>query len=152
MKILRFLLGDQLTSSISALNDLSTTCDDIVMLCEVMEEATYVPHHKLKIAFIFSAMRHFSANLLQSSLNVHYVKLDDPGNTQSLDSEVMRAIHLYKPDKLVVTEPGEYRILKKYQAWQASFPIPVEIRTDDRYFCSIEKFKSWSAGKKQLRQ
>jgi deoxyribodipyrimidine photolyase-related protein len=151
MKILRLILGDQLSLSISALKDLNKSSDDVVMLCEVMEEATYVPHHKLKIAFIFSAMRHFQKTLMQEAVKIHYVKLDDPDNTQSLDTEVERAIKLYKPNKLVLTEPGEYRVLKKFQAWLANLAIPVEIRADDRFFCSIEKFKSWSAGKKQLR-
>jgi deoxyribodipyrimidine photolyase-related protein len=151
MKILRLLLGDQLSLSISALNDISSNSNDIVMLCEVMEEATYVRHHKLKIAFIFSAMRHFQLDLEQKSIQVHYVKLEDSKNTQSLDAEVLRAIELYKPDKLIVTEPGEYRVLKKFLAWQKNLPIPVEIRVDDRFYCSIEKFKNWSKGKKQLR-
>ena len=34
-----------------------------MLMVEVMAEATYVPHHKKKIAFILSAMRHFAAEL-----------------------------------------------------------------------------------------
>ena len=52
MRVLRLILGDQLSHSISALDDINTS-QDIVMVCEVMEEATYVQHHPKKIAFLF---------------------------------------------------------------------------------------------------
>ncbi|MCS4245645.1 deoxyribodipyrimidine photolyase-like uncharacterized protein, partial [Rhizobium sp. BIGb0125] len=51
-----FILGDQLTLEMSSLDGADPT-QDIILMCEVMEEATYVQHHKLKIALIFSAMR-----------------------------------------------------------------------------------------------
>jgi deoxyribodipyrimidine photolyase-related protein len=36
--------------------------NDLVLLCEVPEEATHVRHQQKKIAFLFSAMRHFAEN------------------------------------------------------------------------------------------
>lgn len=51
------ILGDQLNLDLSALRDADAS-QDAVMMCEVMQEATYVKHHKKKIAFVFSAMRH----------------------------------------------------------------------------------------------
>ena len=62
MTVLRFILADQLSASISTLEDIDIA-HDVVMLCEVMQEATYVKHHKKKIAFLFSAMRHFAEEL-----------------------------------------------------------------------------------------
>ena len=61
MTTLRLVLGDQLNRRISSLVDLEA--GDVVLLVEVMEEATYVRHHKQKIAFLFSAMRHFAEEL-----------------------------------------------------------------------------------------
>jgi deoxyribodipyrimidine photolyase-like uncharacterized protein len=34
-------------------------------MAEVSDEASYVPHHPKKIAFLFSAMRHFAQKLQQ---------------------------------------------------------------------------------------
>ena len=34
-----------------------------VLMAELHDEATYVRHHKKKIAFLFAAMRHFAAEL-----------------------------------------------------------------------------------------
>jgi len=55
---LRLVLGDQLSNSLASLSDVGT--DDLILMCEVKEEATYVKHHKKKIVFVFSAMRHFA--------------------------------------------------------------------------------------------
>ena len=50
MPKLCFILGDGLNESISSLQHIDKK-NDIVFLCEVVEEATYVPHHPKKIAF-----------------------------------------------------------------------------------------------------
>jgi deoxyribodipyrimidine photolyase-related protein len=62
MRRLILILGDQLSSTHSALADLDPQ-RDIVLMVEVAEEAHYVPHHKQKIALLLSAMRHFAAEL-----------------------------------------------------------------------------------------
>lgn len=150
MQVLRVLLGDQLSRDISSLSD----CDpdhDTVLMCEVRNEASYVRHHKKKIAFIFSAMRHFAAELRERGFNVDYVTLDHPDNTGSLAGEVRRAVGRDHPHKLVATIPGEYRILNEMQNWQRDLRIDVEIRPDGRFLCSPEEFKVWAANRKQLR-
>ncbi len=82
MTALRFVLGDQLTRSLSSLRGLDPA-RDIVLMVEVVAEATYVRHHKQKIAFLFSAMRHFAESLREEGIRVDYVRLDDPANSQS---------------------------------------------------------------------
>ena len=80
MKTLRFILGDQLSQNISSLRDCDKS-NDIILMCEVMAEATYVKHHKKKIAFLFSAMRHFAEELEAQGHHVRYIKLDDEHNS-----------------------------------------------------------------------
>jgi len=150
MTALHLILADQLSASIATLEDIDGA-QDLVMLCEVMEEATYVKHHKKKIAFLFSAMRHFADELRTRGFNVRYVKLDDALNTGSFDGEVKRAIAEIQPNRLILTEPGEYRVLEKFNSWQTAFSIPVEIRRDTRFLSTIHAFSAWAADKKQLR-
>ena len=58
---IRLVLGDQLTRGVSSLADMpSGDLSQIVLMVEVQAEATYVPHHRQKVAFILSAMRHFA--------------------------------------------------------------------------------------------
>jgi deoxyribodipyrimidine photolyase-related protein len=147
---LRLILGDQLSRSVSSLDGVEAA-SDIVVMVEVRAEATYVPHHKKKIAFLFSAMRHFAEELRQEGLNVHYVKLDDAKNSQSFTGEVQRLVGEIKPAKLVVTEPGEWRVLEMMRGWQEELPVPVEIREDTRFLCSTERFAAWAMDRKSLR-
>ena len=150
MKQLRLILGDQLSDQISSLEG----CDksrDVILMCEVWEEASYVKHHKKKIAFLFSAMRHFAAELTEQGYRVRYIKLDDADNTGSLKGEVSRVLSEGGFDRVVTTFPGEYRVLQDIRSWEDSFSAPVEIRGDTRFLCSPEEFESWANGRKQLR-
>ena len=150
MKSLRLIFGDQLSQDISSLKD----CDkssDFVMLCELMEEATYVKHHKKKIAFLFSAMRHFAKELEAEGHHVRYIKLEDRHNTCSFGGEIERAIKTHVIDKIIVTCPGEYRIWQDVQSWEKRFGIPVEMRSDTRFLCDLDEFSTWAEGRKQLR-
>lgn len=149
-KTLRLILGDQLSREISSLSDIDRE-NDVVLMCEVMEEATYVKHHKKKIAFLFAAMRHFASELEKQGIAVRYVRLDDNGNTGSFTGEVRRAAEIVRPDCIVVTEPGEYRVLEAMKTWDTALGLPVEIRSDTRFLCSIEEFKRWANGRKALR-
>ena len=51
MATLILVLGDQLTPSLPVLSQ-ADKANDRVLLAEVKEEATYVKHHKKKIAFL----------------------------------------------------------------------------------------------------
>ena len=150
MGTLRVLLGDQLTRGISSLDELDAT-GDVVLFLEVAEETVYVRHHKQKIVLILSAMRHFAAGLAAEGVRVDFVRLDDLANTGAFTSEVARAAARHRPDQIVVTEPGEWRVLLAMQSWQDKIGIPVEIRGDDRFFCSRPHFARWARGESTYR-
>ena len=83
------VLGDQLTLDIAALKKADKSKDYIIM-AEVDAEAEYVKHHPKKIAFIFSAMRHFATRLRTLGWKVLYSEIDDPENSQNIIGEVLR--------------------------------------------------------------
>ena len=139
MKTLRLILGDQLSFNLPTLRDIDPV-EDIVLMAEVMTEVTYVKHHKRKIAFLFSAMRHFAKSLEDDGLKISYRQLDDPENAGSLAGEVAAAIDVFSPDCIVVTAPGEYRLAEDMAGWQKQFNLPVIILPDTRFFCSLDEF------------
>ncbi len=143
MTTLVLLLGDQLSRDLSAFDGFDVDTG-VVLMVEVAEEATYVRHHKQKIAFMFSAMRHFAQELRKEGLCVDYVALDDPGNTGSFSGELERAVLRHQPNRIVVTEPGEWRVRRMMDDWPERLNRPVEIRKDDRFFCSIPEFRAWA--------
>ena len=150
MTTLRFVLGDQLSRSLSALRDIDRV-RDVVLMVEVHDETTYVQHHKQKIALVLSAMRHFAEALRAEGIRVDYVHLDDEGNTGSFTGELGRALARHAADRIVVTEPGEWRVWELMQSWQRRFGVPVEIREDDRFLCTQAEFEAWAEGRKGLR-
>jgi len=147
---LRLVLGDQLTRDLASLADLDAA-HDVVLMLEVADETTYVPHHKQKIALILSAMRHFAAELRADGVRVDYVALDDPANSGSLTTELARAVARHRPTAIVLTESGEWRVEQMMIAWQERQDVPIEIRDDDRFFCSRRRFADWAAGRRTSR-
>lgn len=149
MPALRLILGDQLSPEIATLADAAP--DDTILLVEVRQEAEYVRHHKQKIALLFSAMRHFALELSAAGRRVDYVRLDDPANTGSFATEMERAVARHRPDQIIVTEPGEWRVEQDMRQWQSRFGIPVHIRADTRFFCSRADFAAWAGARRSYR-
>ena len=148
---LRLVFGDQLNFQISSLSGINTK-NDVILMCEVRNEMTYVKHHKKKIVFLFSAMRHFAQELIGIGYTLHYVKFDDPKNEGTFFSEVSRLIRkLDTIKKVIVTEPSEYRVLKEVKSWSKRLSIPVEIKQDNRFLCTHKEFAEWGKGRKQKR-
>lgn len=143
------ILGDQLSRSVSSMENFDPA-QDIVMMCEVMEEASYVSHHKLKIAFIFSAMRHFAGELRELGFDVHYTKLDDPENSGSFTEELARQVAMARPRRVVVCEASEWRVLEAMKQWETLLGLPVDVRPDARFLCSKTEFQGWAQGRKTL--
>ena len=150
MTVLVPILGDQLSHRIASLQGCDKA-DTVVLMMEVAEEATHVRHHKAKIALIFSAMRHFAAELRAAGWQVDYVRLDDPDNANSFTGEIIRAAERHAPRLIRVVEPGDWRVEQAMLDWQTFTPCPVEILPDSRFLCSRDEFAGWAAGRKELR-
>ncbi len=153
-KKLIVVLGDQLSENMSSFNGIDKQ-RDVILMCEVREEATYVKHHKKKIAFIFSAMRHFAAQLKDNGYNIRYTKYSDKDNQGSILSQVEHNIRQQEKDepfdKVVIAKPGEYRLFDEIKTWGNKLNIEIEITPDNRFIASEETFNQWTKGKKQLR-
>ena len=144
------VLGDQLSPDLSSLAA-SDRALDLVVMGEVAEEATYVRHHKKKIILLFSAMRHFADELRAQGWRVAYTRLDDDGNSGSLPGEVARAVARHRPERILITEPGEWRVLQIIRSWSSQLNLPVDVRADTRFVSSTDEFAAWAKGRKQLR-
>jgi deoxyribodipyrimidine photolyase-related protein len=150
MKTLRVILGDQLSRPVSSLDSVDAA-DDAIFMMEVAEETRYAPHHKQKIVLILSAMRHFAAELAGEGFQVIYTKLDDANNAGSFTDELKRVCDLHHPERIVITEPSEWRVMEMVRGWHELLGIPVEMRADDRFFASRARFSRWAEGRKSFR-
>jgi deoxyribodipyrimidine photolyase-related protein len=145
-----FILGDQLSPHIASLR----MCDpsqDIVLMAEVMDETKYVRHHVKKIAFLFSAMRHFARELEDLGWRVDYRKIDDADNAGSFTGELARAAARHRPKRILVTHPGEWRVADALLVAKEELDVPLDVIPDDRFIASIDEFAQWAKGRKQFR-
>ena len=151
LRTLRLVLGDQISDDrLSALRDLDPA-NDTVLFAEVRDETGYVKHHKQKIALIFAGMRGFAERLQARQVRVRYIGFEDEENSGSLIGEVRRALADGAFDKVVVTAPGEFRLMEAFEAFAAASNVPFHIRDDDRYLCNAQDFAAWADGRKELR-
>ncbi|MFC4259223.1 cryptochrome/photolyase family protein [Marinobacter lacisalsi] len=150
MANLILILGDQLSHTLSALED-AAPGKDLVVMAEVHDEASYTNHHKKKLVLIFSAMRHFARELEDRGFQVHYHQYDPASQCQSLAQVVQEVAGQLNPEKVVTTECGEYRLDAQIRQWHKQMGVPVEIRPDTRFLASKDEFARWAEGRRQLR-
>jgi deoxyribodipyrimidine photolyase-related protein len=150
MTRLAVILGDQLDADSGALQAIDRA-RDVVLMMEVMDEATYVPHHKQKIVLVLSAMRHFAEELREAGYQVDYVRLDDTANSGSFAGEIQRAVRRHQASGIVVTHPGEHRVLTGLQALASQTGLPVELIEDNRFFSTPAQFAAWATPRREWR-
>ena len=138
------VLGDQLTDAVAALRE-GDPAHDVVVMAEVADEAGYVPHHPKKIAFCFSAMRHFAEELARPV---------GPWITQALkmacpvsEAALIAAAEKHGTTSVIATRPGEWRLIEALD----DLPLDVTILEDDRFVASHAEFDAWAEGRKELR-
>jgi len=127
------IFADQLSHGLSSLA-ISSPEESVVLMMEVAEEAGTVAHHRKKLIFLFSAMRHFAKELKEHGWTVEYIKLDDEDNSGSFTSEIKRAIKHYDISQLRVCEPSEYRVLEIIKGWKDVLNLPVTMPAKDDLF------------------
>ncbi len=120
-------------------------------MAEVAAESTHVWTHKARIVTFLAAMRHFRERLRKRGWTVHYRQLDDAENAGGLEAELSHAIARLKPQKLIVVEPGEWRVEALLKTAASQSGLPLEVRTDRHFLCTKAEFAAHARGRKQLR-
>jgi deoxyribodipyrimidine photolyase-related protein len=153
------VLGDQLDRGGAAFDGFERD-RDTVWMAEVAEESTHVWTHKARIAVFLAAMRHFRDALRADRIEVDYTELtpragaeEEPGTlADALLASLTRAeARGRRPDRLIVVEPGEWRVRESLVAAAKKAGVPLEIRTDRHFFSTTDEFAAHAKGRKQLR-
>ncbi len=144
------VLGDQLDHQSSAREGFEPG-QDLVWMAEVAEETEHVWSSKQRTTVFLSAMRHFAAELRDRGCPVTYTVLDAPGNTGTLAGELARAIDAHQPTGLVMTAPGDWRVLQSLRAAAQDASLALDLRDDLHFFSTVRDFAAHAKGRKQLR-
>lgn len=152
MRTLAIVLGDQLDHDSDLFDEFDSDADAIWM-AEVDHETTYVPAHKLRIAYFFSAMRHFRNESEQQGRTVHYHALTTaPSRDRGRSfSEILgKDIRRYKPDRLRIVQPGDHRVTREIEETANEHNVELEFAPDRHFFCTPEEFQEYAEGRKSL--
>jgi len=150
LRNLVLVLGDQLNVDASAFNDFDPQ-RDAVWMAEVDEESTHVVSAKQRITVFLSAMRHFAAALREKAWTVHYTTIDESDNDGTLCGELEKTIARLQPEKLIMTAPGEWRVLQSLRQAAATHQQELEVRDDTYFFSTVRDFAAYASGRKQIR-
>jgi deoxyribodipyrimidine photolyase-related protein len=150
LRSLVVVLGDQLDLDAAAFDGFDTGLD-AVWMAEVAEEATHVWSSKPRTVMFLAAMRHFALALQVQGRPLHYTRLDAPGNAGSLAAQLRADILRLKPARLVMTAPGDWRVLQAIKAVAKANDLPLDIHEDRHFFSSIADFAAHAKGRKSLR-
>jgi deoxyribodipyrimidine photolyase-related protein len=140
------VLGDQLNRDASAFDGFDAARDRVWM-CEASDESTHVPSSRQRIAVFLSAMRHFAQALRDEGLPMDYIEQAD-GSLSRLLSATLQA---HPVQCVVLTQPGDWRVLQSLRATVSAAGVEFELREDRHFLCSAAQFAAHAKGRKQLR-
>ena len=150
LRSLVVVLGDQLDLDAAAFDGFDAGLD-AVWMAEVAEESTHVWSSKQRTAMFLAAMRHFALALRAAGRPLHYTRLDAPGNCQSLGAQLQADILRLRPACLVMTAPGDWRVLQAMKAVAKASSTALDIREDRHFFASVRDFAAHARGRNTLR-
>jgi deoxyribodipyrimidine photolyase-related protein len=149
IRSLVLVLGDQLNSDAAAFDGFDSA-QDMVWMTEATQESTHVWSSKQRTTLFLSAMRHFSQALQEAGKPVHYTALSQ-ATTDTLSGELQKAIEHFKPQQLVMTAPGDWRVWQAIKRVAQQNGLPLDVRPDRHFFTTVQEFSAHAKGKKTLR-
>jgi len=148
MKTLRLILGDQLNIHHSWFQEQ----DDQVVYClfEMRQETDYVKHHIQKVVAFFLAMRAFSEQLEAAGHQVHYYRINDPQNQQSLTANLLQLIAQAQITRFEYQLPDEYRLDQQLHHFCQELSISSQAVDTEHFYTTRHELADFFKGKKKF--
>ncbi len=146
------VLGDQLSLDSAAFDDFDPQ-QDRVWMAENDQEATHVWCHQYRLVAFFAPMRHFAQAVRDTGYSLDYHALTADKRVArgcSFTSILKQTLQHDKPTRVIVLQPGDYRVLEELKAVCAAQSVELEVREDRSFYCTPERFERWASGRKSL--
>jgi len=150
LRNLMVVLGDQLDLDASIYDGFDPRVD-AVWMAEVADESTHVWSSRPRTVIFLAAMRHFALALKAAGRPLHYKQLDAFDNRGSLAAQLQADIERLRPTRLLMTEPGDWRVLQAIKTVSDVCSKQLEIREDKHFLSSVSDFAAHSRSRKSLR-
>ncbi len=118
-------------------NTLKLYKDSPILMVEALKELSYVCHHKQKIVFWLSAMRHFYQELKDKKRDIKYIKFGAKNSRSITD-----ALKNYKKNnnfnKLILEHPAEYRQKEELENFCKNNKVELVLLDDHKFIADID--------------
>ncbi|MFO1192787.1 MAG: cryptochrome/photolyase family protein [Rhodoferax sp.] len=152
LRTLVLVLGDQLDLDAAAFDGFDPA-QDAVWMAEVAQESTHVWSSQPRIVLFLAAMRHFAQALRAAGRPLHYTALaDQPGAGPETLAEALRPVLAARaPQRVVMTAPGDWRVLQALRAEVARAGRVLELCDDRHFYATVRDFAAHARGRRSLR-
>ena len=133
-----WILGDQLSLTQSALQGKKSP----IILIESSQHIKQRPYHRQKIILVWSAMRHFAAELQQAGWQVTYQ------TAQDFQTPLLDWIKAEGITELRVMQPND----RPFAQFIESLPLPCKLAIvpNTLFLWTTAEFQTWATGRKKL--
>ena len=142
------VLGDQLWAGNPALAAIERGRNPVLMI-EAPGESTHVWSHKARTSLFLSAMRHFAADIAKAGHALRYIRLADRKENDYGD-RLFAELKAAKIKRLLVTEPGDHRLLLAIHDACKRSGTALEILTDTHFIVDTPTFQRWAGDRPHL--
>jgi deoxyribodipyrimidine photolyase-related protein len=149
MKKIVWVLGDQLNQNSNLFKELDLNKDQvIILLIESCNFAGQHKHHKKKLIFQFSAMRHFAQELREHGFTVEYIDLKHSLSKLNFDEALPIIFKEHNASSLRLMRAADYEIQQLQQELKQQVNLKIEIVPNDLFLSDEKDLNDFFVNKK----
>jgi deoxyribodipyrimidine photolyase-related protein len=119
-------------------------------MIESAPRGSHLRYHQQKLTLLYSAMRHYAADLKKRKFNTLYHQLSDSSNQADYTTVLANWVKQYRIQEIHLLDPNEFDTLQSLPTLSKKLGIPVQRHPSPQFLVSREEFQSWAQGKKHL--
>ena len=143
-----WILGDQLLRAHPLLS--SPAADLLVGLIESSPRGSHLRYHQQKLTLLYSAMRHYAADLKKQKFATLYHHLTDTPARADYATILSHWIQKHKIREIHLLDPNEYDTFHSLPALSKKLGVPIHRHASPQFIVPREEFATWAEGKKHL--
>jgi len=149
MKQIGLIFPDDLSTNNKVLSIINGS--DPLLIYEPCDTFYQFKHHKHKLVFLLSALRHWKKYLEKDFKNIIHIRITKDRNIDLMHE--LETLHKKIDFNLLhVTQPSDHGILTQLMFFGSKHNVEITIHPDTKFIDSIEGFSEWSKDKKSLVQ
>ena len=143
-----WILGDQLLPAHPLLP--SPAGDLLVGLIESSPRGSHLRYHQQKLTLLYSAMRHYAADLKKQKFATLYHHLTDTPAGADYATILSHWIQKHKIREIHLLDPNEYDTFHSLPTLSKKLGVPIHRHSSPQFLVPRAEFATWAEGKKHL--